>query len=146
MTAHPYKVVPVGVAGSMPGTDGFTMAAFRSADVPIGTPLYAASPVQSAPEGGGEAVKKDAYDRCVAGIEGFLSLSAAKKTDIHKVVVAALATSSGDADAWAFEQQFMGIWHNRLTHERPDGGPRIRLVRPLKFAALPPLPNEEVTK
>lgn len=33
---------PVGEAGSMPGTDGFTMAAFRAADVPIGTKLYAA--------------------------------------------------------------------------------------------------------
>lgn len=34
--------VPVGEAGSMPGTDGFTMAAFEAKDVPIGTKLYAA--------------------------------------------------------------------------------------------------------
>lgn len=33
---------PVGEAGSMPGTDGFTMAAFKASDVPIGTKLYAA--------------------------------------------------------------------------------------------------------
>jgi len=31
----------VGIAGSMPGTSGFTMAVFKAADVPIGTPLYA---------------------------------------------------------------------------------------------------------
>ncbi|HGL4258443.1 TPA: hypothetical protein ACKE3D_002123 [Burkholderia dolosa] len=31
---------PVGVAGTMPGTDGFTMAAFKASEVPVGTPLY----------------------------------------------------------------------------------------------------------
>jgi hypothetical protein len=36
-------MVEVGEAGSMPGTDGFTMAAFRAADVPIGTKLYVAA-------------------------------------------------------------------------------------------------------
>lgn len=30
----------VGEAGTMPGTDGFTMAVFRAADVPVGTKLY----------------------------------------------------------------------------------------------------------
>lgn len=30
----------VGIAGMMPGTEGFTMAAFLAADVPVGTPLY----------------------------------------------------------------------------------------------------------
>jgi hypothetical protein len=34
---------PVGVAGSMPGTDGFTMAAFKASEVPVGTPLYASA-------------------------------------------------------------------------------------------------------
>lgn len=29
-----------GEAGTMPGTDGFTMAVFRAADVPLGTKLY----------------------------------------------------------------------------------------------------------
>jgi len=38
----------VGVAGTMPGTDGFTMACFEAAKVPVGTPLYAA------PVNGGE--------------------------------------------------------------------------------------------
>jgi hypothetical protein len=33
---------PVGVAGSMPGTSGFTMAAFEADKVPIGTPLFTA--------------------------------------------------------------------------------------------------------
>jgi len=30
----------VGEAGTMPGTDGFTMACFKANDVPVGTPLY----------------------------------------------------------------------------------------------------------
>jgi chromosome segregation ATPase len=34
---------PVGVAGTMPGTDGFTMAAFKASEVPVGTPLYASA-------------------------------------------------------------------------------------------------------
>jgi len=33
---------PVGEAGPMPGTTGFTMAAFKAADVPVGTKLYVA--------------------------------------------------------------------------------------------------------
>ncbi len=42
----------VGEAGAMPGTDGFTMAAFRAADVPIGTKLYAApQPAQASYDG-----------------------------------------------------------------------------------------------
>lgn len=41
---------PVGHAGSMPGTAGFTMAAFRAADVPIGTPLYAHPPAPASVE------------------------------------------------------------------------------------------------
>lgn len=36
---------PVGEVGSMPGTDGFTMACFRESDVPIGTKLYTADQV-----------------------------------------------------------------------------------------------------
>jgi hypothetical protein len=43
---------PVGVAGTMPGTDGFTMAAFKASEVPVGTPLYASA--QS------EGLRKDA--------------------------------------------------------------------------------------
>jgi hypothetical protein len=39
----------VGVAGSMPGTDGFTMAAFKVSDVPVGTKLYDATPAECAP-------------------------------------------------------------------------------------------------
>jgi hypothetical protein len=31
--------VAVGIAGNMPGTEGFTMAAFRAADAPVGTKL-----------------------------------------------------------------------------------------------------------
>lgn len=46
----------VGEAGAMPGTDGFTMAAFRAADVPIGTKLYVApQPAQA------DARGEDAY-------------------------------------------------------------------------------------
>lgn len=38
--AAPASAEPVGIAGSMPGTEGFTMAAFKAEDVPIGTELY----------------------------------------------------------------------------------------------------------
>ncbi|UIY58160.1 hypothetical protein [Burkholderia cepacia] len=38
---------PAGQAGTMPGTDGFTMAAFRADDVPVGTPLYTLKDRQS---------------------------------------------------------------------------------------------------
>lgn len=31
---------PVGEAGSMPGTSGFSMAVFKASDVPVGTNLY----------------------------------------------------------------------------------------------------------
>lgn len=39
-TPAPVGVEPVGEVGSMPGTDGFTMACFKASDVPIGTKLY----------------------------------------------------------------------------------------------------------
>lgn len=41
------KQEAVGVAVNMPGTDGFTMACFKAADVPVGTKLYA-HPIASA--------------------------------------------------------------------------------------------------
>jgi hypothetical protein len=31
---------PVGFAGNMPGTDGFTMACFKAVDVPVGAAIY----------------------------------------------------------------------------------------------------------
>lgn len=34
------KAEPVGEAGAMPGTAGFTIACFKAADVPVGTKLY----------------------------------------------------------------------------------------------------------
>jgi len=48
--------VPVGEAGTMPGTDGFTMACFKAVDVPIGTKLYATPPAPTAAVDG-EVVK-----------------------------------------------------------------------------------------
>lgn len=39
-TAESGEGEEVGEAGSMPGSAGFTMAAFRAEDVPIGTKLY----------------------------------------------------------------------------------------------------------
>lgn len=45
--AKPSLPAPVGEAGTMPGTDGFTMACFKAADVPLGTKLYAESPVDA---------------------------------------------------------------------------------------------------
>lgn len=41
-----YTAEPVGEAGPMPGTAGFTIACFKAADVPIGTKLYAAPSAQ----------------------------------------------------------------------------------------------------
>ena len=38
------KGEPVGEAGTMPGSSGFTMAVFRADDVPVGTKLFAAPP------------------------------------------------------------------------------------------------------
>ena len=35
------KQEPAGIAGSMPGTSGFTMACFSADEVPMGTKLYA---------------------------------------------------------------------------------------------------------
>lgn len=40
--AAPVAQEPVGEAGTMPGTSGFTTAVFRASDVPVGTKLYAA--------------------------------------------------------------------------------------------------------
>ena len=47
------KQEPAGVAGSMPGTSGFTMACFSADEVPVGTKLYTlpgAQPAPSVPE------------------------------------------------------------------------------------------------
>lgn len=38
---------PVGEAGTMPGTSGFTMACFKAADVPVGTKLYTTTAAQA---------------------------------------------------------------------------------------------------
>lgn len=38
------SMIPVGTAGAMPGTSGFTMAAFRADDVPVGTKLFREGP------------------------------------------------------------------------------------------------------
>lgn len=38
------EVQKTGEVGRMPGTDGFTMACFRAAEVPIGTTLYVRRP------------------------------------------------------------------------------------------------------
>tara|TARA_R110000868_G_scaffold411472_2_gene704438 strand:- start:706 stop:1041 length:336 start_codon:yes stop_codon:yes gene_type:complete len=36
-----------------------------------------------------------------------------------------------EAVAWRWEEQFMGVWRERLTHERPEDGPRVRGVQAL---------------
>lgn len=50
---------PVGEAGVMPGTSGFTMACFKDVDVPLGTKLYVAQPAP-ATEAQGQAEATDA--------------------------------------------------------------------------------------
>jgi hypothetical protein len=57
------KREPVGIAGNMPGTEGFTMAAFKAYDVPVGTKLYA-HPCQSDAEGWRKDAKR--YSRILA--------------------------------------------------------------------------------
>ena len=47
---QPTAPEPVATAGAMPGTDGFTMAAFESVKVPVGTKLYTAAPQPTTPE------------------------------------------------------------------------------------------------
>lgn len=47
----PQDIAPVGEAGTMPGTSGFTMACFKAADVPVGTKLYTVSAPQDAQAG-----------------------------------------------------------------------------------------------
>lgn len=42
------EAVPVGVADNMPGTSGFTMAAFKAVDVPVGTKLFTSPPIPTA--------------------------------------------------------------------------------------------------
>lgn len=41
----PDQNTPVGQAAYMPGTEGFTMACFKAADVPAGTNLYTLPPM-----------------------------------------------------------------------------------------------------
>lgn len=43
------KQEPVGIAGSMPGTSGFTVACFSADEVPVGTKLYALPGAQPTP-------------------------------------------------------------------------------------------------
>ena len=43
------KQEPAGIAGSMPGTSGFTMACFSADEVPMGTKLYALPGAQNGP-------------------------------------------------------------------------------------------------
>ena len=48
------KQEPVGIAGAMPGTSGFTVACFSADEVPVGTKLYALPGAQPAPKPEGE--------------------------------------------------------------------------------------------
>lgn len=52
LAALPHLGEPVGITGFLPGSKGFTMAAFEAEKVPVGTPLYLA-PLPSVPGGGG---------------------------------------------------------------------------------------------
>ena len=57
---------PVGEAGEMPGSNGgFTMAAFKAVDVPIGTKLYAHPPHRE----GEDSAEVERLTRPIVGIE-----------------------------------------------------------------------------
>lgn len=57
----------IGTVGSMPGTDGFTMACFKADEVPVGTRLYAAPPQQAA------QIDLGQFREAIAGAEDFIS-------------------------------------------------------------------------
>jgi len=82
---------PVGVAGTMPGTSGFTMAAFDAAKVPVGTALYA-SP----------------QDRAAITIP----------VDVHRAGLAAALTETErwgqDADHWSIVQSAIDAYKRAL--------------------------------
>lgn len=60
---------PVGIAGSMPGTSGFTIAAFQSDLVPIGTKLYTSAP--TIPEGWKLVPIEPTSEMLWAGVEAY---------------------------------------------------------------------------
>ena len=64
----------VGVAGTMPGTDGFTMAAFRADQVPVGTSLYVKSK-SSAWQTGTPPVKENEYQQFIIAVRRAHDLS-----------------------------------------------------------------------
>lgn len=66
----------VGIAGMMPGTKGFTMAAFLAADVPVGTPIYR-HPVKW--QTGTPPVKDNEYEQFIVAVR--------RKHDPRKVFV-----------------------------------------------------------
>jgi hypothetical protein len=57
---------PIGEAGSMPGTGGFTMACFRAEDVPVGTKIYANPAPPASPAGVPGAVVRVAQHMAMA--------------------------------------------------------------------------------
>ena len=64
------KQEPAGIAGSMPGTSGFTMACFSADEVPMGTKLYAlpgAQPAPSVPDG----FSREDLEAVADGLDGY---------------------------------------------------------------------------
>ena len=43
--------------------------------------------------------------------------------------------------AWRWDEQFMGVWRTRLTHDRPEPGPRVYGVQPLFTRPTPATPE-----
>lgn len=73
----------VGIVGSMPGTEGFTMACFKADEVPVGTPLYLhPQPAELAEQQGAEwnDSARLAYLESLAREPGGLLLHAERKT------------------------------------------------------------------
>lgn len=57
----------IGIAGTMPGTDGFTMAAFLADNVPVGTELFI-KPQESRWKTGTPLVKKNDYTEFIVAV------------------------------------------------------------------------------
>ena len=56
------QAVEVGIVGTMPATNGFTMATFDAVKVPIGTKLFITSP-------SAQQIRNEAYEKCALLIE-----------------------------------------------------------------------------
>ena len=90
----------VGVADTMPGTTGFTMAVFYADQVPLGTPLYTAAPA-TAEQPQAREITDAEIDALLLQEIGFEpeELQSVNRGDLHSIVRAAIALANGRGDS-----------------------------------------------